>query len=105
MMQKIRLKCLACILILFLTPKLGLEMYFHQLLHEQNFSSSGFLAHQTRLSQNCSCVEDALMPLTLTTNPEIPVPLREVALFYSEKITPVHAISGRYSLMRGPPLG
>ncbi len=92
-------------LILFLTPKLGLEMYFHQLLHQQNPSSSGLLAHQTRLSQNCSCVEDALMPLTLTAHPEILVPVLQVVRFYSEKITPVPTLSGSYSLLRGPPLG
>ncbi len=104
-MQNLRLRFTALFLILLLTPKSGLELYSHELLHQakNNFETSHNDA-SPKLNSTCHCFDDVSMPLAEAVAIIISCPEKESVFIYIHNVFALNSISKNFLLLRGPPI-
>jgi hypothetical protein len=105
-MYRLKIKIIAIFLILAFTQKLGLGLYLHNWFHEnRNYCSQnkeGFTLDQCQVK--CTCIEDALMPLTPSANlDEIKSPEKYFSSFSNSYHTPTSSVVKIFYGLRGPP--
>jgi hypothetical protein len=107
MMQKTPKHLVACLLLLSLLPRLGLELWAHHWLHEPPAASANVADGGKVFIHNayihCTCLEDTFVPATATHYFEFRAPERPLLAVLNVSNTSVHSISRIFSSLRGPP--
>jgi hypothetical protein len=99
-------KITAIILILIFFQKSGFELYLHNWLHQnKNHASSTLSSHALSTTQpKCSCIEDALRPLTASTGIiEIKIPEKYFSSFFNCYYSSISSVIKIFYGLRGPP--
>ena len=107
-MQKLNARIVSFFLILAFSQKMGLELWLHNWLHETTVIASAgptqkgkpVLQHQ-RIK--CSCIDDALMPLTEPDLVDYTPQQRPFIDIFSPTYISWLSIDKEFSSLRGPP--
>lgn len=104
-MSRFNLKIIAIVLQLAFTQKLGLGLYLHNWLHTgrsyQGQNTTG--PSLDRFQINCTCIDDALMPLVPSTSFELSPPIEYNYTFLSIYHPHVSSSAKIFYALRGPP--
>ncbi|HEV2480642.1 MAG TPA: hypothetical protein VGS79_13290 [Puia sp.] len=104
-MRRVNVRIIALALVLVFTQKLGLRLWMHHWLHETKALSASRHTTVDKLTPNCDCVDDFLMPLTGSALIELPPPVRSVHVVMATAYIPLFsAAEERLSSLRGPPV-
>jgi len=99
-------KILAILLLFLFLEKVGLRLFLHTSIHQENAVSSKQknTPKQTITQQDCGCFDDFFIPLSKTEDAALPLPnityVDTIASFKYDCIQPSPAYSTQ---LRGPP--
>jgi hypothetical protein len=105
-MYSLKTKITAVFLVLAFTQKLGAGLYLHNWLHAfKNYGSKNKTAAAFDERQIlCSCLDDALVPLTPTAGiDEIKIPVRYFSSSPNSYHSPTFSVAKIFCGLRGPP--
>ena len=107
-------RILALVLILVFTQKLGLGIWMHNWLHEARVPA-GVVLHDDRerkgqslpdidkITANCHCIDDFLVPLVEAPVVKAPVPVREFVVIPFVYRAEFSTVFSSFASLRGPP--
>jgi len=101
------LRCASFVLLLVFSQKVGVGLFLHNLLHNQDTSrplQSSSKEGAKEISYACNCIDDFLMPFTGSEEPVIVAPLvsHEAPLSFFRTDIPFR--SAFHPSLRGPPV-
>jgi hypothetical protein len=95
-------KIISFLLLLVFTQKMGLRLWLHDWFHENTHSSSKAPA-AGKVQLRCDCIDDALMPLTVTAQVVLQAPDQKGVLLLAAYFPPFSAAETVFYSLKGPP--
>jgi hypothetical protein len=105
-MERLKKKITTVLLIIVFTQKLGLGLFLHAWLHEKTFVLTSDPKNPvTQLQQvRCTCIEDAMIPIAVTTASIIISTPIKYFFNYSNSLRVLYSSANKiYHSLRGPP--
>jgi hypothetical protein len=102
-MRKLNLRIIAFLLILVFVQKLGVRLWLHTRLHENNPVHTSSIPNVDHSQIKCDCIDDLMMPMEGTHSFEFTSPPRIYSVFFDTYYSYHPSSINLFSSLRGPP--